>query len=68
MAMEVLFLSINAFQTPPGGGTVSITTVLYLNAGDILSVALTSAGPVTKAALAAGAGGSPVAMTVIKIG
>ena len=57
----------NAFQTPAGGGTASITTVVSINAGDIVSVGLTSAGPVTTSPPAVGAGGPPVAITFVKI-
>ena len=57
----------NAFQTPAGGGNASITTVLAINAGDIVSVGLTSAGPVTTATAAVGAGGPPITLTLVKI-
>ena len=57
----------NAFQTPAGGGVASITTVLTLNPGDIVSVGLTSAGPVTTSPPAAGAGAPPVTLTLVQI-
>ena len=57
----------NAFSTPAGGGTSSITTVLTLNAGDILSVGLTSPGPVTTTNTAGGTGGPPVALTILQV-
>ena len=58
----------NAFSTPAGGGTSSITTIMTLNIGDVVSVGLTSPGPVTTANTAGGTGGPPVALTILQIG
>jgi len=56
----------NAFQVPAGGGVATITTVITVNANDVVSISLVSAGPVTTAA-PAGAGGPPVALMMLKI-
>jgi len=58
----------NAFSTPIGGGTSSITTVLTLATDDVVSIGLTSAGPVTTTSTPSGTGGPPVALTLLQIG
>ena len=57
----------NAFSTPAGGGASSITTVMTLIAGDIVSIGLTSPGPVTTSNAAGSVGGPPVALTLLQI-